>query len=115
MARTLLADYRDVSVFAVFAQQVYNEEDGNEVVKADLLRTKHYLYSVLCRLHSILGLIDSPVIDFVGSDVMPDSVKNITVDKYRYQRAYLLLNNAKKHIEVLLQDYVKIQENLSTA
>lgn len=115
MARTLLQDYHDVSVFAVFAQQAYDEEDGNEVVKADLLRVKHYFYSALCKLDTILRSINSPVTDFVSSDVMPDSLKNITNEKYRYMRAFLLLSSAKKHIEVLMKDYVKLQGSDSTA
>ncbi|XP_005093996.1 uncharacterized protein LOC101852460 [Aplysia californica] len=105
MASILLEDYHDVSVFTVFAQQVYEEEDGNEVLKADLLKVKHYFYSTLCKLDTILGSINSHVSDFVSCDVMPDSLKNITSDKYRYMRAFLLLNSAMKHIEVLHTDY----------
>ncbi|XP_005103696.1 uncharacterized protein LOC101856278 isoform X2 [Aplysia californica] len=115
MARILLKDYHDVSVFTVFAQQVYDEEDGNEVLKADLLKVKHYFYSALCKLDTILGSINNPVSDFVSSDVMPDTLKNITSDKYRYMRAFLLLNSAMKHIEVLHKDYENLQENVSTA
>ena len=114
MVSKMTKDYHDLSVFTVYTQIIHDEKVNNEVLQADLIKVKHYFYSILCRLQILLKVSNSSVEEHVTTDVMPSFLRNFTDHHKQYVRAYLLLDSVSKFTGEILTNYRKLQKDISS-
>lgn len=102
MATRFTQDYWDVSIFTIFVSTSLKEEQiqtvgamPDDLLEADLLKTRHRLYDVLCRLNILLQKQKSELEDFATDNEMPDYWKDLNHSKERYARAFLLFHRIK--------------------
>ena len=101
-------------VYAVYAETIYEEEDGSEILKAELLKFKHYMFDNLCRLDVLLRFHQTPPSNFVTSDVMPDFLKKpkFSGEMKRYIRALLMMKHSRQYVQYLKRDYSSLYKSL---
>ena len=101
-------------VYAVYAETIYEEEDGSEILKAELLKFKHYMFDNLCRLDVLLRFHQTPPSHFVTSDVMPDFLKKpkFSGEMNRYIRALLMMKHSRQYVQYLKRDYSSLYKSL---
>ena len=115
MSRSLTQDHLDIQRLSIFSDILQAEEDGNDLLKAALLSTKHFAYVCLCRVESLLRLSHVTDTTFLNSSIMTDQVKDhvTSEDKGGWTVSYLTLVNAKKRVGIIQQEYRDIYDSLS--
>lgn len=111
----LRQDYHDISVFLVYLQHAQTQQlayDGH-LLEIELHNVNQALFSVLCRLDSLLMQQGTTPKRFVDSSVIPSDLQNTRESRQRYRRDFILMKDTKAYVQVMTGDYEDLFGRLS--
>ncbi|GFO34261.1 hypothetical protein PoB_006076600 [Plakobranchus ocellatus] len=114
MVNILLQDYHDISVYIIYVKQALQEQVALDMglLSNEISRLEKNLFSLLCKVDTLLKTNGTIVTSFVDASAMPDDLINIEDATTRYMRNYLLAKDAKIFLNHLAMNYASFLDAL---